>query len=165
MAASETLPDYYAILQVRPDADFEVISAAYRQLMKKYHPDVAGNDPRQIAEHHRRSKELNEAFGVLRNSRLRKQYDEARLLRGWRRPSTGQAGYRQTAAASQAPARPDPRPKPEPAPEPKRAPAAEPEPVILVVDEPTPAYLAPFRLVAQAYYLLPGRYEWEPGRR
>ena len=164
MATSVTLPDYYALLQVRPDADTEVISAAYRQLMKKYHPDVAGNDPRQIAEHDRRSKELNQAFGVLRDPRRRKQYDEARFLRGLRRPPQGETVPRQPAAAPQAPPRSDPRPEAGPAPEPQRAQVSEPEPVILVADGRAPTYLAPFRLVAQLYYLLPGHYEWEPGR-
>jgi DnaJ domain len=34
--------DLYAALQVAPDAETEVIDAAYRQLMRKYHPDGAG---------------------------------------------------------------------------------------------------------------------------
>src|SRR6266536_1765654 len=37
--------DYYTILQVSPDAEREVIDAAYRQLMRKYHPDVAHDEP------------------------------------------------------------------------------------------------------------------------
>ena len=32
--------DYYRILQVHPQAEPEVIDAAYRLLMRKYHPDV-----------------------------------------------------------------------------------------------------------------------------
>ena len=32
----------YAILSVTPDADPDVVRAAYRALAKKYHPDVAG---------------------------------------------------------------------------------------------------------------------------
>lgn len=36
------LGDPYRVLYVQPDAPPEVISAAYRALAKKYHPDVAG---------------------------------------------------------------------------------------------------------------------------
>lgn len=171
MAASSTLPDYYTVLQVQPDADIEVISAAYRQLMKKYHPDVAGSNPAQIAEHHRRSKEINQAFGVLRDPRRRRHYDETRLMRGWRPPpETTRTGETQPAtsgssrtgvargdygavAGQEAPARAS------------APPPIDYEPSVLVREEPPPAHLAPFRLIAQAYYLLPGRYEWEPERR
>ncbi len=34
-------PDPYKILQVDPEAEDEVIVAAYRRLARKYHPDVA----------------------------------------------------------------------------------------------------------------------------
>src|SRR5579871_4975980 len=87
VAANDVLPDYYRVLQVHPDADDEVIAAAYRQLMKKYHPDVAGEDPARIAEHVARSKAINEAFGVLRDPRQRRQYDSARVYFGTARPA------------------------------------------------------------------------------
>ncbi|MCB0026884.1 MAG: DnaJ domain-containing protein, partial [Anaerolineales bacterium] len=32
------IPDYYRILQVHEEAEVEVIEAAYRRLMRKYHP-------------------------------------------------------------------------------------------------------------------------------
>jgi DnaJ-class molecular chaperone len=63
-----------------------VIEAAYRQLMKKHHPDVAGTDPWRVAEHHARSKAINQAFGVLRDPALRRAYDEQRLPGGVRPP-------------------------------------------------------------------------------
>ena len=61
---------YYAILGVTPESDPEVIDAAYRALMKKYHPDVRGrpND--------RRSQEINEAYAVLKDEAKRRAYDE-----------------------------------------------------------------------------------------
>ena len=55
MVISQALPDYYTVLRVHPSADTEVIEAAYRQLMKKHHPDVAGDDPARVAAHHERS--------------------------------------------------------------------------------------------------------------
>ena len=57
--------DYYAVLQVDPSADPEVIEAAYRQLMKKHHPDVAGLDLRLATQHHQRAKRINQAHSVL----------------------------------------------------------------------------------------------------
>src|SRR5689334_4111927 len=80
-------PDYYAVLQVHPDADYEVIEAAYRQLMKKHHPDMAGPDPRRIAEHERRAKSINEAFAILRDPERRRRYDLDRILTGSVRPA------------------------------------------------------------------------------
>ena len=34
-------PDLYKILQVDPEADAEVIEAAYRRLARRYHPDIS----------------------------------------------------------------------------------------------------------------------------
>ena len=86
MTIPQALPDYYAVLQVHPDADDEVIAAAYRQLMKKYHPDLAGADRVRVAAHAARAKAINEAFGVLRDAERRRQYDSARILFGTPRP-------------------------------------------------------------------------------
>jgi len=70
--------DYYAVLQVQPDAEDEVIQAAYRQLMRKYHPDRAGTDARKAAELHERAKLINEAHAVLSDPLSRRQYDTLR---------------------------------------------------------------------------------------
>ena len=37
------LADPYKTLQVDPEADIEVIQAAYRRLAQKYHPDLAAD--------------------------------------------------------------------------------------------------------------------------
>ena len=54
--------DLYEILQVSPNADPEVIEAAYRRLARKFHPD---HNPRSVAalEHMKR---LNAAYAVLK---------------------------------------------------------------------------------------------------
>lgn len=65
--------DYYAVLQVDPRAESEVIEAAYRRLSRKYHPDVS-EDPQ--AE--RRMRELNEAYAVLGDPARRRAYDRRR---------------------------------------------------------------------------------------
>ena len=65
--------DFYAILQVDPRAEREVIEVAYRRLSRKYHPDVSG-DP----EAGRRMRDLNEAYEVLSDPRRRRAYDRRR---------------------------------------------------------------------------------------
>ena len=68
------LRDHYAALGVAPDADHEVIKAAFRALAKKYHPDTAA-DPMAAKA---RFREINEAHSVLSNPEARAEYD--RLL-------------------------------------------------------------------------------------
>ena len=67
--------DYYAILQVDPLAEPEVIEAAYRRLSRKYHPDVSGE-----ADAGRRMRDLNEAYEVLGDPARRRAYDRRRPL-------------------------------------------------------------------------------------
>jgi len=63
--------DYYEVLQVSPNAEFEVIQAAYRRLSMKYHPD------RNYAssECNQKMRSLNAAYGVLSNPARRAEYD------------------------------------------------------------------------------------------
>jgi curved DNA-binding protein CbpA len=65
------LDDPYKVLQVDPDAEREVIRAAYRTLALKYHPDVSAGS-------HNRMAALNHAWGILRNASTRAAYDQAR---------------------------------------------------------------------------------------
>ncbi|MGF1533902.1 MAG: J domain-containing protein [Bernardetiaceae bacterium] len=37
--------EYYRLLELAPNASMEEIKAAYRKMMKKYHPDRFPNDP------------------------------------------------------------------------------------------------------------------------
>jgi DnaJ-class molecular chaperone len=67
--------DFYRILQVDPDAEPEVIAAAFRRLAAKYHPDV---NPDPDADE--RMRELNAAYDVLRDPASRQTYDRARGL-------------------------------------------------------------------------------------
>jgi len=148
----EVAPDYYAVLQVHPDADREVIEAAYRQLIKKYHPDLARGDPAIEALYHQRAKALNEAFAVLRDEETRRQYDRLRIVVGTR------PGPR---------AAPPPPPSASPPPEWARPTSTDPASEADFVDLPTGGrdLPAPLSWLAAAYYLLPGPYEWERGRR
>jgi curved DNA-binding protein CbpA len=60
----------YRILQVDPQADPEVIAAAYRVLARKLHPDTdpSGRDATRMAD-------LNWAWGILRHPESRARYD------------------------------------------------------------------------------------------
>jgi curved DNA-binding protein len=63
--------DYYAELGVPKTAGADDIKAAYRKLVRKYHPDVS-----KEADADARTKELNEAYGVLGDPEKRAAYDE-----------------------------------------------------------------------------------------
>jgi DnaJ-class molecular chaperone len=66
---------YYKILQVDPQAEQEVIDAAYRRLMLKYHPDVLSPEERNSEEVLKRVQDLNEAYEVLGDWQKRQAYD------------------------------------------------------------------------------------------
>lgn len=63
--------DYYDVLGVPRNAGDEDIRRAYRNLAKKHHPDVNPGD-KSAGD---KFKEINEAYGVLSDSRKRKAYD------------------------------------------------------------------------------------------
>ena len=68
-------PDYYRIMQVDPEADHDVITAAYRVLARRLHPD---RDITGVEEY--RMSELNRAYAVLRDPAKRAAYDAERAL-------------------------------------------------------------------------------------
>ena len=68
-------PDPYKILQVDPEAEDEVIAAAYRRLARKYHPDTATG-----AEAVGRMAAINAAWEVLGNPKRRAAHDRQRAL-------------------------------------------------------------------------------------
>ena len=63
--------DYYDVLGVAPDAGAAEIKRAYRQLAKRYHPDISGED--RAASF----REVSRAYDVLGDPVRRRTYDAA----------------------------------------------------------------------------------------
>ena len=76
--------DHYKVLQVDPEAEDEVIQAAYRRLAQKYHPDVVGPGPASAG----RMAAINKAYETLRDPARRRAYDRERMAAA---PGTAQA--------------------------------------------------------------------------
>lgn len=93
---TEQRPDAYKVLQVDPDADPEVIQAAYRRLAHKYHPDTT-----VTPDAYDRIVAINAAWEVLKDPVRRAAYDAQR--RGERPvppPAPSAAGGTPPASAS-----------------------------------------------------------------
>ena len=69
---AESKRDYYEVLGVDRGADEAAIKKAYRQLAKKYHPDMNPGDK----EAEKKFKEASEAYAVLSDADKRRQYDQ-----------------------------------------------------------------------------------------
>ena len=72
----------YEVLQVSPDADPEVITAAFRALSKRYHPDV-----NKAPDANRVMTEINRAYEVLSDPVTRAEYDRVLSAQQNARPS------------------------------------------------------------------------------
>jgi molecular chaperone DnaJ len=64
--------DYYAILNLSPQANSEDIKRAFRRLARQFHPDVAGEGSRE------RFEQIYQAYQVLSNPEERRRYDAQR---------------------------------------------------------------------------------------
>jgi curved DNA-binding protein CbpA len=63
------LRDAYAVLQVDPVAERDIVSAAYRVLARRYHPDSSTPDPVRMAE-------VNRAYDAVKTPEARTRYDQ-----------------------------------------------------------------------------------------
>lgn len=64
---------HYEILGIRKTASTDEIKSAYKQLVKKYHPDVYPGD-KTFAQ--KKTQEINEAYDVLSDPNKKREYDE-----------------------------------------------------------------------------------------
>ena len=71
-------PDYYAALGLSPTSEDVVIRAAYKALMRRYHPD--GNPSAEAAA---RTRAINAAYAVLSDPGRRAEYDQSRAVGTW----------------------------------------------------------------------------------
>ena len=67
--------DPYAVLQIVPSADQEVVHAAFKALALKYHPDH--DSTRRASE---KMAELNRAYALLRDEQGRAAHDRSRRM-------------------------------------------------------------------------------------
>ncbi|MCF7765277.1 MAG: DnaJ domain-containing protein [Verrucomicrobia bacterium] len=58
----------FRVLGVQPDANGKVVKKAYRDLVKKWHPDQFGDDPARRTEAEEKLREINIAFDRIRNT-------------------------------------------------------------------------------------------------
>jgi curved DNA-binding protein CbpA len=105
--------DPYKTLQVDPEAEDEVIQAAYRRLARKYHPDVAGDDAAE------RMAAINAAWDLIGEPEARRQYDSDRAIRehaAEAAQATPKSAPRESPASAPGPAAPRERPSQPPRP-------------------------------------------------
>ena len=65
--------DYYEVLGINKNATLDEIEKARKKLVKKWHPDL---NPNNKEEAEKKMKEINEAYDVLKDPKLRAQYDQ-----------------------------------------------------------------------------------------
>ncbi len=87
------VPDYYALLGVQRNADADTIKRRYRELARRYHPDI---NPGQDAQ--QKIKAVNEAYHVLGDAERRALYDAEYYLRQQRRENAEKTSAARTAA-------------------------------------------------------------------
>ena len=84
--------DPYAVLGVSPSASDDEVKRAYRELVKKYHPDNYANNPlADLAE--AKMKEVNEAYDAIVKSRTQGGY-QSQSAGGGGRAGQGGGQYR-----------------------------------------------------------------------
>lgn len=97
------MKDYYKILGLSPTATKKEIKKAFRQLARKYHPDLHPGD-KAAAEQFKR---INEACQVLSDENKRARYDLDRKQQGPRQQTQQCRQHTQQKAAHTSSAKPD----------------------------------------------------------
>lgn len=61
----DSMATYYANLEIAPGASREQIKAAWKRLMKQYHPDMHSEDPKKRETANELTRRLTEAYRIL----------------------------------------------------------------------------------------------------
>jgi len=91
--------DPYAVLKISPSASDDQVKAAYRELVKKYHPDNYKDNPLEdLAQE--KLKEINEAYEAIQRQRAGqngsgRSYNRNTYSRGYAGQNPYSGGYRQ----------------------------------------------------------------------
>jgi DnaJ-domain-containing protein 1 len=92
--------DLYKILGLSPSASGEKIKSVYRDLVKKYHPDLFST-PAQKASATERFRQINAAYAVLGDPKRRREYDKRfQTAAGTQRPAATIKSTTRTATAN-----------------------------------------------------------------
>jgi len=97
--------DYYSVLGVSPAADRAIIHAAWKALLRRYHPDA--NPGVDVSA---RAKAINEAYSVLGRQDARAAYDRSRLTPPPHAPAAHPSPY--ASRGGRGPMRPRPSSRP-----------------------------------------------------
>jgi len=98
---TDPAPDPYKTLQVDPEAEDEVIAAAYRRLARKYHPDVA-TGPEGLT----RMAAINAAWEKIGDPARRAAFDRQRAVRAAMDRRDAEVGRATVRSASSTTSRP-----------------------------------------------------------
>ncbi|HWO41416.1 MAG TPA: J domain-containing protein [Candidatus Eisenbacteria bacterium] len=95
-------PNFYELLGVAPTASLDEIKSAYRELVKRHHPDLFSNE-RDKNRANEKLLRINQAYAVLGDPARRREYDERRAARAEpRRRAAAPTPPRKPAASARA---------------------------------------------------------------
>ena len=80
--------DFYAVLGVKKDVSDAELKKTYRKLARQFHPDSNPGDVKAEA----RFKEISEAYSVLSDAEMRREYDQVRAMGSGARFTPGAGG-------------------------------------------------------------------------
>lgn len=80
--------DYYERLNVPRNASGTAIQEAFREMSKKFHPDVSGKDTSEIMQY------ISEAYSTLKDKKRREKYDEKSSQNSSRKSYSGSSSSR-----------------------------------------------------------------------
>ncbi|HET9526673.1 MAG TPA: DnaJ domain-containing protein [Pyrinomonadaceae bacterium] len=85
MSQFDSNKDYYGVLGVDKDASQVDIDRSYKRMAAKHHPDRGGSEERM--------KLVNEAYGVLKDAGVRRNYDAVRRPASYYQAEDGSRNY------------------------------------------------------------------------